>query len=46
MKKLVVEWVKKAEVDIGTAKRETKVKEEATNWDAVCFMHSRLLRST
>jgi HEPN domain-containing protein len=37
MKKLVVEWVKKAEGDAGTAKREAKVKEVATNWDAVCF---------
>ena len=37
MKKLVVEWIKKAEGDAGTAKREAKVKEEATNWDAVCF---------
>ena len=37
MKKLVAEWVKKAEGDAGTAKREAKVKEAATNWDAVCF---------
>ncbi|MDL1964294.1 MAG: HEPN domain-containing protein [Deltaproteobacteria bacterium] len=37
MKKLVAEWVKKAEGDVGTAKREAKVKEAATNWDAVCF---------
>ena len=37
MKELVVEWVKKAKGDVGTAKREAKVKEEVTNWDAVCF---------
>jgi HEPN domain-containing protein len=37
MKELVVEWIKKAEGDAGTAKREAKVKEAATNWDAVCF---------
>ena len=36
MKELVVEWVKKAEGDAGTARREAVVK-EAPNWDAVCF---------
>lgn len=39
MKELVNEWVRKAEGDAGTARRESAVK-EATNWDAVCF-HSQ-----
>ena len=36
MKELVTEWIRKAEADAGTAKREASVKED-TNWDAVCF---------
>jgi HEPN domain-containing protein len=36
MKELVAEWVKKAQGDVGTAKREAVVK-ETPNWDAVCF---------
>ena len=36
MTELVVEWVKKAEGDLGTAEREAAVKENP-NWDAVCF---------
>lgn len=36
MKEVVVEWIRKAEADAGTAKREAAVK-RATNWDAVCF---------
>ena len=36
MKELVAEWIRKAEADAGTAKREAAVKED-TNWDAVCF---------
>lgn len=36
MKELVAEWIKKAEADAGTARREAAVK-EAPNWDAVCF---------
>ncbi len=36
MKALVAEWIRKAEADAGTAKREVAVKED-TNWDAVCF---------
>ena len=33
----MAEWVKKAEADAGTARREAAVKEAPTNWDAVCF---------
>ncbi len=36
MKDLTKEWIKKAEGDVGTAVRESSVKEGA-NWDAVCF---------
>lgn len=36
MKALTKEWIKKAEKDIGTARREFAVKKDA-NWDAVCF---------
>lgn len=36
MKELVAEWIRKAEADAGTARRETSVREGA-NWDAVCF---------
>ncbi len=36
MKELTKEWIKKAEKDVGTAKRESEVKTD-TNWDAVCF---------
>lgn len=36
MKELTKEWIKKAEKDIGTARREFAVKIDP-NWDAVCF---------
>lgn len=36
MKDLTKEWIKKSEGDVGTAVRESSVKEGA-NWDAVCF---------
>ena len=36
MKDLTKEWIKKAEGDVGTAVRESSVK-EGVNWDAVCF---------
>jgi HEPN domain-containing protein len=36
MKELIVEWVTKAEGDVGTARREAAVQEHP-NWDAVCF---------
>jgi len=36
MKALTKEWIKKAEKDVGTARREFAVKKDA-NWDAVCF---------
>lgn len=36
MKELVAEWIKKAEGDVGTAKREAVVK-GTPNWDTVCF---------
>ncbi len=36
MKDLTNEWIKKSEGDVGTAVRESSVKEGA-NWDAVCF---------
>ena len=36
MKDLTKEWIKKSEGDVGTAVRESLVKEDA-NWDAVCF---------
>lgn len=36
MKDLTKEWIKKAERDVGTAKRESAVEVDA-NWDAVCF---------
>jgi len=36
MKDLTKEWIKKSEGDVGTAVRESSVK-EGTNWDAVCF---------
>lgn len=39
MKDLVKEWIKKAEGDAGTARRESAVK-KSVNWDAVCF-HSQ-----
>jgi HEPN domain-containing protein len=35
-KELVAEWLKKAEGDVRTARREAAVT-EAPNWDAVCF---------
>ena len=35
MKALTKEWIKKAEKDVGTARRESRV-EIDTNWDAVC----------
>lgn len=36
MKALTKEWIKKAEKDVGTSRREFAVKKDA-NWDAVCF---------
>lgn len=36
MKDLTREWIKKSEGDVGTAVRESLVKEGA-NWNAVCF---------
>ncbi|RZB34206.1 MAG: hypothetical protein SRB2_03599 [Desulfobacteraceae bacterium Eth-SRB2] len=36
MKELTKEWIKKAEKDVGTARRESEVQVDA-NWDAVCF---------
>lgn len=36
MKDLTKEWIKKAEKDAGTARREAAVEIDA-NWDAVCF---------
>lgn len=36
MKEPAVEWFRKAENDVGTARREAAVSEGA-NWDAVCF---------
>lgn len=36
MKEPAAEWFRKAENDVGTARREATVSEEA-NWDAVCF---------
>ena len=36
MKDLTKEWIKKAERDVGTARRESAVEVDA-NWDAVCF---------
>ncbi len=36
MKSLVAEWIEKAEGDVRTARRESKV-DHLPNWDAVCF---------
>ena len=36
MRALAAEWIRKAEADAGTARREAAVKENP-NWDAVCF---------
>ena len=43
MKALTKEWIKKAEKDVGTSRREFAVKKDA-NWDAVCFHAKQALK--